>query len=189
MIVCYGAPEWYKTVAMYADMGKYYNLPSWGTAGSSDSFFVDAQAAMEAHEGILLAIQSGTTLAHDVGYLAHGELYDARMLVLTDVMINRAKYLLQPADISKESLAADVIDEVARGDELYLSHIHTADHFKDALWIPPKYIERRKIENREQARDLPDLLKDEVNHILSSHRPKALPATIIDQIDRYIDTL
>ena len=53
MLVCYGAPEWYKTVAMYADMGKYYKLPSWGTAGCSDAFFVDAQAAMEAYEGIV----------------------------------------------------------------------------------------------------------------------------------------
>jgi trimethylamine--corrinoid protein Co-methyltransferase len=170
-------------------MGKYYKLPSWGTAGSSDSFFVDAQAALEAHEGILLAIQSGTSLAHDMGYLAHGELYDARMLVLADLMINRAKHLLKPADLSKDNLAVDVIDEVARQNELYLSHLHTADHFKDALWIPPQYIERRKIENREHAKDLQDLLQNEVNDILSNHKPKELPATTIDQIDQYIEAL
>ncbi len=189
MVVSYGAPEWFKTTAMYADMGKYYNLPSWGTAGSSDSFFIDAQAAMEAYEGILLALQSGATVAHDVGYLAHGELYDARMLVLADLMINRAKYLLKPVDLSDDKLAVDVIDEVARGDDLYLTHPHTADHFKEALWLPPKYIERGKTEGQAQARELPDLLKDEVNDTLSHHAPKELPAAIIDQINQYIGAL
>ena len=104
-IVSYGAPEWFRTVAMYADVGRCYDLPSWGTAGCSDSFHIDAQAAMEAYEGILMAMQCGTTLAHDVGYLAHGALYDARMLVLTDEMIRRVRYLLKPADLSEESLA------------------------------------------------------------------------------------
>jgi len=189
MIVCYGAPEWFKTVAMYADMGKYYKLPSWGTAGSSDSFFIDAQAAMEAHEGILLALQSGSTLVHDVGYLAHGELYDAGMLILTDIMINRARHLLKSADLSEKGLAVDVINEVARQDDLYLTHDHTAENFKDALWIPPKTIERGKIEKREQAQEMTQLLREEANRILSSHIPRELPADKMAQIDQYIDSL
>jgi trimethylamine--corrinoid protein Co-methyltransferase len=189
MIVCYGAPEWFKTVAMYADMGKYYKLPSWGTAGSSDSFFIDAQAAMEAHEGILLALQSGSTLVHDVGYLAHGELYDAGMLILTDIMINRARHLLKSADLSEKGLAVDVINEVARRDDLYLTHDHTAANFKDVLWIPPKTIERGKIEKREQAQEMTRLLREEANRILSSHIPRELPADKMAQIDQYIDSL
>ena len=189
MIVCYGAPEWFKTVAMYADMGKYYNLPTWGTAGCSDSFFIDAQAAMEAYEGILFALQSGSTLCHDVGFLGHGELYDARMLILTDLMIKRAKHVLKPPDISKNALAVNIIDEVARRDELYLAHPHTAEHFREALWIPPSYIERRNIANRENARELPDLLREEVATILSDHKPKKLSSTKIKQIEQYISSL
>ncbi len=189
MIVCYGAPEWFKTVAMYADMGKYYKLPSWGTAGSSDSFFIDAQAAMEAHEGILLALQSGSTLVHDVGYLAHGELYDAGMLILTDIMINRVRHLLKSADLSGKGLAVDVIDEVARRDDLYLTHDHTAENFKDALWIPPKTIERGKIEKREQAQEMTLLLREEANRILSSRKPRELPADKMAQIDQFIGSL
>jgi len=186
MIVCYGAPEWFKTVAMYADMGKYYKVPSWGTAGSSDSFFIDAQAAMEAYEGILLAIQSGTTLAHDVGFLSHGELYDARMLIVTDLMINRARHVLKSADLSNDALAVDVIDDVARHGELYLAHRHTAEHFRKVLWMPPSYIERRNIAERKHARELPDLLKEEITRIVSSHKAKELTAAKIEQIDHYI---
>ena len=189
MLVCYGAPEWYKTVAMYADMGKYYNLPSWGTAGCSDAFYVNAQAAMEAYEGILFALQSGSTLVHDVGYLAHGELYDARMLILSDLMIGRARHLLKSADLSENNLAVDVIDEVARRDDLYLAHPHTADRFRESLWIPPSFIERRKTEEREDASELTNLLAEEVDRKLNNHKPKELPEGKIQQIDKYLETI
>jgi trimethylamine--corrinoid protein Co-methyltransferase len=189
MLVSYGAPEWFKTVTMYADMGKYYNLPSWGTAGCTDSFYIDAQAAMEAYEGILLALQSGSVLVHDVGYMAHGELYDAGMLVLNDIMINRARHVLKPADLSEKGLAIGVIDEVARRDDLYLNHDHTAVNFKDALWMPSKIIERGTIETGQEARDMIQLLREEANRILLSHKPKELPADKIAQIDQYTGSL
>ena len=188
-IVSYGAPEWFKTVAMYADMGKYYDLPSWGTAGCSDSFSIDAQAALEAYEGILLAAQSGTTLAHDVGYLAHGVLYDARMLVLADEMIKRARFLMKEADLSEKSLAVDVIDEVARKNDLYLAHPHTSEVFRTALWLPPSYINRRNIADYALGHNLADLLTERVNGLLSTHTPKPLPDHTLNAITAYVDSL
>jgi len=188
-IVCYGAPEWFRTVAMYADMGKFYGLPSWGTAGCSDSFGIDAQSAMEAFEGILLASQAGTTLAHDVGYLAHGALYDARMLVLSDEMIKRARHLLKGVDLSDDALALDVIDEAARKNTLYLAHPHTLAVFKKALWLPPSYINRRNIADYDYGHDLPGMLSDSVTAILETHRPRPLSEQKIAEIDRYIASI
>ena len=188
-IVCYGAPEWFRTVAMYADMGKYYNLPSWGTAGCSDAFWIDAQSAMEAYEGILLAVQSGTTLAHDVGFLAHGSLYDARMLVLTDAMIKRAKYLLKPAELSEEAFAKDVIDEVARQHSLFLAHPSTHNIYRRALWLPPSYINRQHISQYEQRRSLGEMLIDDVQKILATHQPNPLDENVDAAINQYLDSL
>ena len=164
-LVAYGAPEWFRTVSMYADMGMHYNLPIWGTAGSSDSLSVDAQAGMEAYEGIMMALLSGPTMVHDMGYLAHGEIYDARMLVLTDMMITRARKLLREADLSDGSLAVDTINEVARGERMYLAHKHTATRFRKALWLPPAYIDRRHVEKG--RRDLEEMLSDEVKKLLT----------------------
>jgi trimethylamine--corrinoid protein Co-methyltransferase len=188
-IVSYGAPEWYKTVAMYADMGGRYHLPTWGTAGCTDALSLDAQAAMEAYEGILMAQLAGTTLAHDVGFLAHGTLYDARMLVLTDEMIRRARHLLKPVDLSCRILATDVIDEVARSNDLYIAHPHTAEHFREALWLPPSYINRRSVVAAEAEGALGAELAGRVAGILSSHRPKPLPADTLEKVDAYLRTL
>lgn len=187
-IVCYGDPTWFKTTAMYADLGRFLELPTWGTAGSSDSFSIDAQAAMEAYEGISLALMAGTTLAHDVGYLAHGELYDARMLVLTDMMIGRVKQVLKPVDLSEEALAVEVINEVARSGELYMAHEHTLANFKKVQWFPPKYINRKHF-TLEPETDMTELLSDEVNNILAAHQPKPLPPDTIAKIAQYLDAI
>lgn len=187
-IVCYGDPIWFKTTAMYADLGRFYKLPTWGTAGSSDSFSIDAQAAMEAYEGLSLALMAGTTLAHDVAYLAHGELYDARMLVLTDMMIGRVKQILKPVDLSDDALAVDVIDKVARSGGLYLAHPHTSKKFRQSLWLPPKYINRKHL-TLEKEDELTDLLSDEVDKILASHKPKEIEPGRIDEINKYLDSI
>lgn len=185
MIVCYGSPEWFKSVTMYAKMGKHYALPSWGTAGCSDATCIDAQAAMEAYEGILMALQSGSTLVHDVGYLGHGTLYDARMLVLTNDMICRARHLLRSVDVSEEVLAVNIIDEVAREGSLYLAHPHTLRHFRDALWIPPLYFYRKE---DVQGTDINVLLREEVQRILSIHKPQMLPLDKVNKINKVLDS-
>ncbi len=171
MIVSYGAPEWAKTVAMYAEMGQFYNLPSWGTAGCSDTFYLDAQAAWEAQESILMALLSKTTMAHDVGYLGHGELYDPRMLILTDEMIKRARHLLKPLNLSENATdeIVKVIDDVSREREIYPSHQYTFENFREALWLPPDYIYRGLYRELEDADNFGELLKIKAEEILKSH--------------------
>jgi len=186
--VCYGAPEWARTVAMYAGLGQFYGLPNWAFAGSSDAVEPNFQAGMEAYESILLALQSGASLVHDMGYLKRGYLYDPRMLVLTHMMVERAKKLLRPFDLTEEGLAGHVIDDVARergSADNYPAHMHTYQHFRQALWIPPKYFER----GTNLERDLPDLLTEVVKDILANHQPRLLPATTTAAIEQYLASL
>jgi trimethylamine--corrinoid protein Co-methyltransferase len=186
--VCYGAPEWARTVAMYAGMGQFYGLPSWGFAGGSDAVEPNFQAGMEAYESILLALQTGSTLVHDMGYLKRGYLYDPRMLVLTQMMVERARKLLEPLDLTEEVLAGQVIDDVAREREdmnTYASHPHTYRHFRQALWAAPDYFER----GLDYDKDLLDLLTDAVKDILANHEPTPLPTTMTAKIEQYLASL
>lgn len=186
--VCYGAPEWARTVAMYAGLGRFYGLPSWGFAGGSDAVEPDFQAGMEAYEGILLALQSGSTLVHDMAYLKRGYLYDPRMLVLTRMMVDRAQKLLRPLKLTEENLAGQVIDEVSRrkdGVDNYPSHLHTFEHFREALWIPPKYFER----GANHAKNLPERLTEVVQEIIVTHKPKPLSQAMLAKIEAYLDSL
>lgn len=186
--VCYGAPEWARTVTMYAGLGRFYGLASWGFAGGSDAVEPNFQAGMEAYESILLALQTGSTLAHDMGYLKRGYLYDPRMLVLTQMMVERARKLLRPLDLTEVGLAGQVIDDVARErDDVdnYPSHPHTYEHFRKVLWLAPRYFER----GVDHERNLPDLLTDVVKDIVTTHKPKPLPAAMMAEIEQYLDSL
>jgi len=179
-IIAYGSPEWPKTVGLYAEMGRYYNMPIWGTAGCSDSLCVDFQAAWEAQESILMALITKATLNHDVGYLGHGEIYDPRMIILTNEMIKRAKHLLKKLDFDKD---ISVIKEVATKDEIYLTHPHTAQNFKEALWIPPKYFQRgSSISNTDYFNR--ELMKEYLK--LLEYEPKRLPNETLTKIDEYM---
>jgi len=186
--VCYGAPEWARTVAMYAGLGQYYGLPSWGFAGGSDAVEPDFQAGMEAYESILLALQSGSTLVHDMAYLKQGYLYDPRMLVLTQMMVDRARKLLRPLKLTEQNLAAQAIDDVSREKDWldnYPAHPHTFDHFKEALWIPPKYLER----GANHAKSLPERLTEIVKEIIATHKPEPLSETKQAKIAAYLGSL
>jgi len=187
-IVCYGSPECATSTAAYADMGRFYNLPSWGGAGCTDAQQVDAQAGEEAFQSILLTLQSGATVVHDVGFLAYGSLYDARFLILNDEMIARARSMWRPLELTEENLALSVIDDVARasvsgkGPTIYLKHPHTAKHFRHSLYLPPSFIDRRTITEGKPIDTLLERLGKRVDKILSSDPTPTISAALVKKL-------
>ena len=190
-IVCYGSPECATSTAAYADMGRFYNLPSWGGAGCTDAQQVDAQAGEEAFQSILLTLQSGATVVHDVGFLGYGSLYDARFLVLNDEMIARARSMWRPLELTEENLALSVIDDVARasirgkGPTIYLKHPHTAKHFRQSLYLAPSFIDRSTISVGKQSETLLGRLGKRVDEILAADATPTIPAALVKKLEAF----
>lgn len=190
-IVCYGSPECATSTAAYADMGRFYDLPSWGGAGCTDAQQVDAQAGEEAFQSILLTLQSGATVVHDVGFLAYGSLYDARFLVLNDEMIARARSIWKPLELTEENLALQAIDDVARasikgeGPTIYLKHPHTAKHFRHSLYLPPSFIDRSTINVAKKSETLLEKLGKRVDEILSSDPTPTISADLVKKLQAF----
>lgn len=190
-VVCYGSPEVGTSTAAYADMGRFYGLPSWGGAGCTDAQYLDAQAGEEAFQSILLALQAGASIAHDVGFLAYGALYDARFLVLNDEMIARARHIWKPLNLTEENLALQVIDDVARasikgeGPTIYLKHPHTAKNFRRSLYLPPSYIERGTLEPESPATALLEKLGARVKKFLAAEPEPTIPADLVKRLHTF----
>lgn len=187
-IVSYGSPECATSSAAYADMGRFYDLPSWAGAGCTDAHTVDAQAGEEAFQSIIFALQSGVTLAHDVGFLAYGSLYDARFLVLTAEMISRARHMWRPLDVNEENLALSVVDDVARasikgeGPTIYLTHPHTAKNFRHSVYVPPTFIDRKTINFGQKEDSLLERLSEQVQEMLASDSQPTIPDTLVEKL-------
>lgn len=134
-IVSYGSPEWSLGMAAWTDLARFYNLPSWGFGGATDSKVVDAQAGLEATFSIMSAFLTRCTLVHDVGYIEYGSTSSMEMLVIADEIIGMTRFLVEGVAVNEMTLALDAIARVRPGGG-FLADDHTLDNWKWAQWRP-----------------------------------------------------
>lgn len=132
-IVSYGSPEWSLGMAAWTDLARFYNLPSWGFGGATDSKVVDAQAGLEATFSIMSAFLTRCTLVHDVGYIEYGSTSSMEMLVIADEIIAMTRFLVEGVAVNETTLALDAIARVRPGGG-FLTDDHTLDNWKWAQW-------------------------------------------------------
>jgi trimethylamine--corrinoid protein Co-methyltransferase len=140
-ISVYGAPEFQLARLAVADLGRFYGLPTWGYAGHSDSCLFDEQAAADAVFSTQVALQSGTNLIHDVGYVEAGLTDSPEMMVFTCEIIRMLRRFEQGIQLDAASLALEVIQAVGPGGN-YLAADHTLEHFRE-YWQPELFSRQR----------------------------------------------
>lgn len=180
-ISVYGAPEYQLARVLVMEMGRYYGLPTWGYAGHSDSCAMDEQAASDATFSVLVALLTGTNLAHDVGYLEAGLMTSPEMIVLTDEVISMMRVFMKGVTLDAESLALEVIHKVGPGGD-FLTQKHTLKHFRE-LWTP-QLISRQRMEDWTAggSKRLGARLREKTVSIMESHQPKPLADSVREEI-------
>ncbi len=180
-ISSYGAPEFDLERVAVAGMARYYNLPSWGYAGCSDSCIFDEQAAADATTSIMTAILSGQNLVHDIGYMEAGLTISPEMILFGNEIIGRMKAFSRGIFLDPESFALDLIDEVGPGGT-FLTSDHTFRHFRD-FWQPNFFNRRRRGEwDAEGGKRMSDRLREEVITIMDTHQPEEIADSLRDEI-------
>ncbi len=182
MISVYGAPEYQLARVLVMELARFYGLPSWGYAGHSDSCAMDEQAAIDSAFSALIALQTGTNLAHDVGYLEAGLTNSPEMMVLTAENISMMRAFMKGISLDAEALALEVIHQVGPGGN-FLAEEHTVNHFRE-LW-EPQLMSRLRLDDWVQAgkQRLGDRLRDKTISIITDHQPEPLPGKVHDEID------
>ncbi len=164
-----------------SDMAHFYQLPSFGTAGCSDSKLMDWQAVAEASLTLMADALVGANLIHDVGYIEAGVTYSAEMLVLCDEIISWIKAFKKGAPVNDETLALDLIDELGfKGD--FLTTDHTFRHFREQ-WEPTLF-DRKNYEKWKEsgAQDCTMKVRQRIEKILSEHRGRKLPTAVMRRL-------
>jgi len=183
----YNAPEYYLGYLAAIEMSHYYDLPSWGYAGISDSQIPDGQATLEAAFITFLSIVSGANLNHDVGYLDFGRTASLEMVVIMDEIIDQLRRLQRGIPVNDDELGLDVIQEVGPGGQ-FLTHDHTLRHFRSTQWRP-RLICRDGYENWEESgsRSLLDRARQRLLEVLETHRPLPIPPEKAQVIRSMVD--
>lgn len=182
----YNAPEYLMAYMGTIEMSHYYNLPSWGYAGTSDSQVPDGQATFEAGLLSFLSTFAGANLNHDVGYLDFGLTGSLEMMVISNEQIGMIRRMKQGIPVNKDTLAIDAIREAAPKAN-FLTHKHTRKHLRKTQWRPeitnrlgydgwikagkPTYVGRA-------AKKLGD--------ILDTHKPIPLPNDMAQEIEKSV---
>ncbi len=182
-IFSYGAPELSLMTGALAQMAQYYELPFFGTAGSTDAKFCDAQAGAEAAFQCLSAAAVGSGLIHDCSsWMDHGNLVSPEFMVLVDDIVKSVKHYMEGIPVTEETLALDIIDKVGPGGH-FLQEQHTMDHFRKVKYS--NLFERDVFANWQNAgeKTLEKRLQ-ELTLEKMKHRPEPLPDDIIKELDR-----
>jgi len=185
----YNAPEYYLGYVAYVEMTHFYNLPSWGYAGTSDSQIPDEQASFEAGVCTMLSCLTGANLNHDVGYLDFGRTGSLEMIVLSDEVIGMMRRVRRGMEVDDETLALEVVGEAgAKGD--FLSHRHTMKHFSEVQWRPA-LISRAGYDRWKQggSKSLLERAGEKLRRILQTHHPVPIPeqqsGAVSDLVERF----
>jgi len=134
-ICLYGGPEVPLVNIAVGELGRFYELPSYGMAGCTDAWNLDEQSAVEATFSITAAAWAGTNLIHDNGYLGSGMMGNLEYLIMTDEIIDMVKHFMKGVKLDENSIPVDLIDEIGPGGH-YLTAEHTLKHFKEETWYP-----------------------------------------------------
>jgi trimethylamine--corrinoid protein Co-methyltransferase len=178
----YTGPESYGTRTA---IGAFYDLPTFGLGGSSDSKLPDEQAAVEASLTLLFETLGRATLVHDVGYMESGKCYSLEMMAICDEVIGYIRRYARGIEVNDETLALDLIAELGpEGD--YLSSEHTVNHYRETWY--PRLFNRNHFDGwqAEDGRTLGERTKTRVEEILNSHTPESLDPTMKREIEKIL---
>jgi len=174
----YGSPEFGMGTSIFnTTMGRYYDLPTYGFGGCSDSKLPDAQAGAEVMMNGMLAGLSGVNLIHDCGYLAGGSIGSMEMAVICNEIAGMIYRIVRGVDVNEETLAVDVIKNVGPGGH-YMSQKHTLDHVRE-LYLPTLFDKDSEVTwAKAGKKDIRDVAHVKCKEILREHSPEPLPRDV-----------
>lgn len=187
MVVSYSAPEFVIRNAAITDIARYYGLPTFSFAGSTDSKLLDIQAGAETGIFSLVSALSGANLLHDVGYLESGLTGALEMIAIGNEIAGMVRKIKAGISVTPDELAVEAINDIGPGGN-FIAHEHTYEHFRTSLWFP-KLFKRHNYDGWSKAGKPTalELANVWVKEILESHRPEKVSDDILAEIDEIID--
>ena len=185
-----GAIETGLITAGIAQLARFYNIPSRGPGGTTDSKTFDIQNGFERLQTLMLAAQAG------INYITCAGTYEAtlvealELLVIDDELCNLVLRALEGVNVNEDTIGIDVIKKVATSNKKganFLSEPHTRKYMKKELYIP-KLIDRnrRATWRKKGAKDIIERATERVNEILGTFKPPEFSSEVESKLKEYI---
>ena len=173
-----------------AQMARYYNIPSRGPGGITDSKCFDIQNGFERYQTLLFAAQAGINYITCAGTYEETLVEALELLVIDDELVGVVKRALEGITVNEDTIGLDIIKKIATTNKSgvnYLGEAHTRKYMKKELYIP-KLInrDRRSTWNKKGAKDIIGVAGEVVEKALKNFVPPELDKEIENELLAYI---
>jgi len=185
-----GAIEAMMVVSGYAQMAKYYGLPTSAYVGDTDAKTIDAQAGFESGLGIVLATLAGVNIVSGPGAMNFLNIQSLEKLVIDDAICGMARRLKEGIVVSDETIACEAIKKVGPGGH-YLNLKHTAEWIRKEQFMPSPIVDRQNLEawKKKGSRDSAAHAAEIVDKLLREHIPESLSSGIQSRLDTAMEEM
>ena len=182
----YGASEYGLLSIITAQMARFYNLPSNGACGATNSNITDTQAGYEKMNSTMLAYMAGHDVVCDAG-LNSNSITSFESLLLQDEIFSKAVNISKKVEINEETLSLELIKKASnKGDflsePLTLKYMNTDFNFSN--------IGNREIYERwllKGGLDISKVALERAKKIIKNNNPKLLTEDELDRINAVIN--
>jgi len=119
----------------FAQLARFYGVPSAGYMGLSNAKVVDAQAGYEKGMSTVAGLLAGLDLINMAGLLDALMAFDFGMMVIDDEIAQMLKRAQRGLDFNEENLALDLIAEAGPAG-MFLDKTHTLERMKSCAVLP-----------------------------------------------------
>lgn len=136
-----GAIETMMIDSSYAQIGKYFKMPTHAYMGLSDAKILDSQSGLETGIGAILAALSGINMISGVGMLDFESCFSLEKLIIDNEICGMALKLVEGITKREEPMAIEIIKDYFIKKEL-LSHPNTLKWYSKEQYMPSNIIDR-----------------------------------------------
>ncbi len=179
-----GTPESRIIEKASAQIAKYYNLPTRGDVGLTDSNLADFQAGSESAFHFLNAVNSGLNLLPGLGALGSWNVGSLEKLVLDEELANYCKRLVKPLEFTKDNIAVELIKKNGHKGT-FINEKHTFDNFKSEFYEPKIFTRKFISDNKQNIKNVYEKANQKVKELLDSYEQPKLEKSVLDDLTKY----
>jgi trimethylamine--corrinoid protein Co-methyltransferase len=138
-----GAIETMMIDTAYAQVGKYFGMPTHAYMGPSDSKLIDFQGGFESGMGTVMAALAGVNMISGAGMLNFENCQSIEKLILDNEICGMAYRLIEGISQRDEPIALDLLQKMTDLQGGFLTHDHTAEWYRVEQYIPATVIDRQ----------------------------------------------
>jgi trimethylamine--corrinoid protein Co-methyltransferase len=185
-----GAIETAMIDTAYAQVGKYFNLPTHTYLGASDSKLIDAQAGLESGMTALVGALAGINMISGAGMLDFLVSQSLEKLVIDAEAIGMSKRMLAGVQIHTETLATEMFEGIEFKGE-FLKQRTTRQLVTKEQYLPSSVIDRGSIRTWKQNGELDSVARAQtrVQELLAAYEPPTFDEQKVKEMVRMIKNL